>query len=627
MAMSLSTPLVAQNKLKGSDSKQYNLALNSAKGTDNAKAISILRDIYSKNPNNINVAYNLGICYMNMSGNPDSALYYFNIVKRLDQGEWTNSRSELYFAIARTYQLKYQYDEALKTYNIIEENDKEKLWANNIAREREICNNAKILLTMPVKLETKEIEGINSEYNDYRPVISSDAQTLIFTSRRGKGATQFEDGQYEEASYITNFSNGKWSEPKRIEGLFDDKKNQETATCIANNNNELYICRDGVAYVSLKEPSTQLWGKAQEIGEPINEAGSQINYVYVTSSGTEMYFSSNREGGLGGFDIYRSYRLPNGNWGLPRNLGESINTPYDEDSPIMSADGNILYFSSTGHNTMGGYDIYYAVHNIDSTYTAIQNIGYPINTPDDDIYFVPTAQKDTAYYASMKWNKEPAGFDIYQVIYDEPEVNKLALISGYIKSNDMYDINITAESNGEQIGRFAPNRETGKFIIIAKAGEKYNITVLNGDYVLNQEIITTDKDCYLKSGKIITTTDFDFITLAETEEAIAKEENAAKNTIESANDIQSKISEVIENEQNMYTVQFMSLRNTTDINSIDLQTENIAEIKYKDGWVVYVFGAYDSRKEANKAKQQIIKNKQYGDAFVRNIKNYKRFVK
>ena len=179
--------MLAQSKLKGNDARQYDYALSLAEGTDNTNAIPILKKLFEKYNDNIDIAYNLGICYMNMSGNPDSALYYFNIVKRLDQGDWTDSRSELYLAIARTYQMKYKFDQALKTYNTIERHDNDTLLLQEINRQREICRNAKNLMATPVKLEINSIEGINSEFNDYRPVLSSDGKTLFFTSRRGRG--------------------------------------------------------------------------------------------------------------------------------------------------------------------------------------------------------------------------------------------------------------------------------------------------------------------------------------------------------------------------------------------------------------------------------------------------------
>ncbi|MBP5366706.1 MAG: PD40 domain-containing protein [Bacteroidales bacterium] len=613
---------LAQSKLKGNDARLYDYALELAEGTDNANAIPILKKLYEKYNENIDIAYNLGICYMNMSGNPDSALYYFNIVKRLDTGDWNDSRSELYLAIARTYQMKYMYDEALKTYKTVERHDKDSVLLQEIKRQREICANAKNLMATPVKLEINAIDGINSNFNDYRPVLSSDGQTMFFTSRRGHGLSGFEDGQYEEASYQSKLTDGKWSEPKLLENLIDEKDQQVTVTCLANNDKELYFISGGLIYMSLKDTATGGWLPADPISEAVNDYDSKIKYAYVTEDGNQLYFSSNRKGGHGGFDIYRSFRLPNGEWALPRNLGPDLNTPYDEDSPIMIGDDQILYFCSDGHSTMGGTDIFYAIENPDSTFSVVQNIGYPINTPDDDLFFMPTAKKDTAYYASIRWSKEPStGYDIYRVIYDEPEVNTLVVMSGQIIADDLYDVGIVAESNGEQIGRFAPNRETGKFVIIAKAGGTYKVTVFSGDYQIERTITTTEKDCYLKSGFTLDIDKFDFEALAEAERAAEAERRAA--------DALSNVYSAIDGEQDLYTVQFLSLRKkiTPEETEVDLP-ENVSILEYADGWVVYTFGIYDNLRDANAALEKILKeNKQYGDSFVRNLKHYKRYIK
>lgn len=622
----LDNNILAQSILSNSEQKRYKEALEFAKGTNNNTAIKILTELYNNHPNDIDISYNLGICYMNMSGNPDSALFYLNHVLDLDKDEWTDSRCELYMAIARTHQLKYEYDKAIEIYNLVEHHDAERNWIDLIARERDICKSAKDLIETPVKLEIKTIENINSEYDDYRPVISRDNKTLIFTSRKGNGTSFFQDGQYEESCYQSKFDDNSWSKPEQIKGLFDEPNEQETATCIANNDTELYLCKDGLIYCSKKDTTTGKWLKAVELGEPINRTDSECRYACVSEDGSEMFFSSNRAGGYGGFDIYHSYRLPNGKWGIPRNLGDNINSSYDEDAPILNNEESILYFSSNGHNTMGGFDIFYAIEKPDSTFEVIHNIGYPINTPDDDIYFVPTAEKDMAYYASMKWNNQSTGFDIYQVIYDEPEAQKLVIISGYIKANDLYDVTIHAEANGEQIGRFAPNRETGKFIVIAEAGGTYTITANDKERNIVQIISTKPCESYLKSGRLVQTADFDFLK-TDNEDFGKGYETANNGNTEVVQDANKRIANDIPSDgRKHYTVQIMSLRRPCSAEDTKLEANQIHEFKYRDGWYVYTYGIFDNKSDARKAERKIKALGLYDDAFVRNIDQYKRFT-
>lgn len=621
----------AQEELKGAELKKYKTALSYAHGTNNKMAIKLFKELYEKHPNDINIVYNLGLCYMNMSGNPDSALYYLQKVDEMDTEGWSDARSELHLAIGRSYQLGYKFDEALKVYDEIEKNDPEKVWADMLKRERDICRNAQVLMKSPVKLQVRDIAGdINTPFNDYRPVVSFDQKTMFFTSRRGKGqVSDFEDGQFEEAIYISKNVDDSWEKPTPVENLFDESGLQEAATCLSQGS-ELYIVRNGDLYVSKLDTVSDEWSMAEKLPDGINSKYEE-NYVCVTEDGQEMYFSSNRPGGYGGFDIYHCYKLPNGEWGVPTNLGESVNTEYDEDCPIVHPTKPILYFSSNGHNTMGGFDIFFApINPADSTISAVMNIGYPINTPDDDLYFVPTAEKNMAYYSSIKWSKGlTSGFDIYEVEYDEPEVDKMAVISSKVLSSDVAAFRVYATQNGETVGRFVPHKVTGKFVIIVEAGGEYTITVTDGNTSVERNVTTTECNSYNKSGKEVEVEPFDFRKAEVEAQALASAE-AAKEVEDDASSAQEGATVVaqVDDDKVYYTVQFMSLRRSCPMEKIDnLDTDKVLEFVYKDGWYVYSYGKYDSIKEANEMKRKIIESTYYDDSFVRNIKNYKKFLK
>lgn len=626
----MSMMAVAQDKLKGADQKKYKMALSYAHGTNNKMAIKLLNELYESYPNDINIVYNLGLCYMNMSGNPDSALYYLYKVDEMDSDGWSDSRSELYVAIGRSYQLGYKFDEALKIYDVIEKNDTERNWADVIKYEREVCQNAKLFMQTPVMLKVKAVEGdINTPYNDYRPVLSNDQNTMIFTSRRGVGKSHdFEDGQFEEQIYMSKYSNGKWSKPRSISDLFDESGMQESATSLAKNGTEMYIVRNGDLYVSVLDTIENVWNRAERLPDGIN-TGYEEGFVCVSEDGERMFFTSNRPGGKGGFDVYHCYRLPNGEWAKPTNLGEGINSEYDEDCPIIHPTKPILYFSSNGHNTMGGFDIFYVPENpIDSSFTAVMNIGYPINTPDDDLYFVPTAQKDMAYYASIKWNNEKSsGFDIYEVEYDEPEVDKMAVISGVVMSDDITGVRVSVEQNGERIGRFVPNRKTGRFVAIVEAGGEYVVKVSDGDIDMERNVATSICNSYNKSGKLVEVEDFDFRKAVQPSKQLASSVQETKEGVIEKSEVVS-VAKDIEDDKVYYTVQFMSLRKQCPMERIcKLEKDNVLEFVYKDGWYVYSYGRYESIKEANKIKKEIVQSTYYDDSFVRNIKNYKKFLK
>ncbi len=589
--------------------KKYKMAIQYAEESNNVKAISILQDLYKSYPDNINVTYNLGLCYMNMSGNPDSALYFLNKTLKLDGEEWTEDKLELMIAIAHVKQLKYDYDGALKTYNQIERHDKNQTWKELIEHERFVCDNAKIMMNNPVRLQVQRLgNNINSEDNDYRPLISDDMKTLIFTSRReNKVRTRFQDGQNEECTYISTRPTlaDDWGEAEEIRNLFEDK-GQTTATCLRDS--DLYLVRDGDIYVS-KLDTNGVWQRATKLEAPINSSAEE-RFAYVTADGNELFFSSDRKGGFGGFDIYHSFRLPNGKWGVPTNMGDVINTPNDEDAPVKHPTKNVLYFSSNGHNTMGGFDIFYTIESqTDSTYEAVQNIGYPINTPDDDLFFVPTSVKDMGYYASVKWDNTDdvfTGYDIYEVEYDEPEINRLVILSGLVKSNDIGSINITADSDGEPLGRYLPNGETGKFVIVGEEGRTYHISATNGKETNSIDITTEVGDSYYKTGKTIEIKAFEFAYEEEEPEVQTQTENSSTG----------------------YTIQIFSLRKPLDkANVRGIDTDKIHEHVYADGWYVYSYGQFNTPHEAKPTKDMIVEKTPYADSFIRNNEQYKKFEK
>lgn len=615
----------AQN-LTGKNLKRYKQAYEYAEDSNNRKAINMLQQIYKSNPDDIDVNFNLGLCYLNMSGNPDSALFFLNRTWQLDTDtEWTEGKSELKMAMARVKQLKYDYDAALEIYNEVEKNDTQKLFAQHIARERFICANAKTMMSNPVRLEVHKLNSsVNSGSNDYRPLVSHDQHTLVFTSRRRNDVeTRFDDGQSEEHTYMAEVNaDGSWSKAVSLDGVFSSK-GQETATCLCDS--ELYLVRDGNIYVSLKDSASGEWTKARKLGSPVNSRYEE-RYAFVTEDGNEMYFSSNRPGGCGGFDIYRSYRLPNGEWGVPKNLGPVVNSEFDEDAPVMHPTKNILYFSSNGHNTMGGFDIFYTLESLsDSTYEAVQNIGYPINTPDDDLYFVPTAQKDMAYYASINWNgtgDEFTGYDLYEVEYEEPEVNRLVIISGKVESQNMASVQLTASLDGEPFGRYIPNVNTGKFVIIVEEGAQYDITVDNGTVEKKLSVSTKVGDSYYKMGHVVSLETFSFVEEEIAAERVTlPEDTAAMTTVDSP--------EIVVNDYDKgYTVQVFALKSKLDPSRVKgIDPEGVLEHVYRDGWYVYSYGQYSDKRDARDMKSRIREVSPYKDAFVRNMKSYKKYTK
>ncbi len=220
---------------------------------------------------------------------------------------------------------------------------------------------------------------------------------------------------------------------------------------------------------------------------PVTEINSPAweSHASVDSAEDFLVFTSDREGGMGGSDIYFCRKKLNGHWTTPENIGEFINTPYDEDGPFISPDGTKLYFSSKGHNTMGGFDVFYSEYLKDKgRWSRPENMGYPINTADDDIYFVWSADGERAYFSSEREDTY-GGSDIYMLTRND-QSTPLAELSGkildkYAKTPVKSEIIVRDLLSNHLIGIFDSD-ETGNYKLRLKSGRKYNVILRASGY-------------------------------------------------------------------------------------------------------------------------------------------------
>ena len=255
----------------------------------------------------------------------------------------------------------------------------------------------------------------------------------------------------------------------------------------------MFLYRDnekGVGNILVSKKIGDKWSEPKALPEPINSKNQETSACY-SPNGNTIYFVSDRPGGQGGKDIYKSSKNKNGVWGDAENLGMMINTVEDEDAIFLHPDGKTLYFSSKGHATMGGYDVFMSV-NTKGKWSEPKNIGYPINSTADDVCFVLTASGDYGYYTSIK----PEGKgrrDIYRVSFlDQINKPKLTLLKGVVadrKTNNKLISTIEIYDNNEDklVGTFESNSVTGKFMVSLPAGHDYGISVKSKGYLFYSE--------------------------------------------------------------------------------------------------------------------------------------------
>jgi hypothetical protein len=316
------------------------------------------------------------------------------------------------------------------------------------------------------------------------PLITPDESVLYFTSRREGSVGNLKDPYdnfYEDVYTSKTNEHGKWSEPKNV-GAPINTNTHDACVALSYDGKQMIIYRTspdlitGDLYITSLENNT--WTNPIKLGAEINTPFIETSACFSTDTSV-IFFSSNKPNGFGGKDLYRIKKLPNGKWSMPMNLGPTINTDKDEDAPFLNSKGNVLYFSSKGHNTMGSYDVFKTNYDSEiNTFTAPENLGFPINTVNNDIFFVLNADGSRGYYSSIK-EETFGGSDIYSIDTrfgdNELKVKQAKVTFG----NAIYKAKITlidVETN-QVAGIYNSNSKTGKFILVMNPLKAYKAII------------------------------------------------------------------------------------------------------------------------------------------------------
>lgn len=431
------------------------------------------------------------------------ALPYLEAAKK-DQDAIDDPEHELGWMLGSSYHKAHQFDKAiatLKTYrSMINPKEKEALEEVDLLINN--CVNGKTMVQNPKsKITIKNLgPGVNSSFNDYAPVISADESTLIFTSRRDNTTGgQKSDNEWNEDIYHSVKSDTVWSTAVNM-GPTINTASHDASVGLSPDGQELFVYRATAANggdLFISNLTGTVWSEPKPLNNNINTPYWEPS-ASTTSDETILFFTSNRKGGLGGRDIYMSRKQPNGEFGPAINLGPKINTKFDEDCPFIHPDGKTLYFSSKGHKSMGGFDIFSTTIDLATAtiLSEVENIGYPINTADDDVFFVWSADNKRAYFASER----EGGYgekDIYMLIREDADAD-LAVLKGKIISCDTKKpvaatIIVTDLSTQQPVGIYNSNASTGKYTVILPAGKNYGITVEAKGYLFYSKNIDIPK--------------------------------------------------------------------------------------------------------------------------------------
>lgn len=469
-------------------SKLYYLKLDKANKEfayeNYSTALSLYSELYALDTNNTEVCYKLGFCIFTVRRESQESFKYFDKAK--------NDYPDAYLYLGRLYHAQQKFDKALDCY---------KECRNNL--ENRTVKDEEILYYMQKTYTAKEMQlvrsnatvvnlnnGINTPFAEYCPLLTPDENTLYFTSRR-KGSTGNKldnNFEYYEDIYYVQKINGQWGDVKNIGSPINTELHDATVA-ISKDGQQMYIFRTAPNLTQGMILQTQYingtWTEPVPVDLPIFDENSTVTSLSISPDLNTIYFASNREGGYGGKDIYRITRMPDSSWSRPMNLGPTINTPYDEESPFIHPDGVTLFFSSKGHKNMGGYDIFFSVKDENGNWSAPENLGIPINSVKDDLFFIATFDGKNVYFSSDR-DDGNGSMDIYKGEIIDPQSNRIILKGTIITDEpEVKPIKATItllDYDTKELQGIYRTSNTGKYILVVLPKKKYKMLVEADNY-------------------------------------------------------------------------------------------------------------------------------------------------
>jgi tetratricopeptide (TPR) repeat protein len=443
--------------------------------------------------------YRAGVCYLNTNIDKSNAIPYFEKALKTE-----NPNPNTFYLLGRAYHFAYRFHNAIEMFEEFKNRKKGNDFnLEDVEKQIEYCYNAIEIMKFPLDVSFKNLgAAINSKKPDYYPFVPLDESYLIYNTKRDDGSNQLPDGSFNSEIYISHVKKGSYATARKLDQNVNTLNGSEEVVGLSADGKHLLFYYDNEEHYGDLFISDYVNGRIKNIvklPKVINSKNQEIA-ASISKFGDVIYFASDREGGFGGVDIYLSRVLPNGKWGPPQNLGPNINTKYDEDFPNITSDNKTLYFSSKGHTSMGGYDIFKAKWNhIKRNWGDVKNIGYPINTPEDNMNFRASKTGRTGYISALRAHGY-GDLDIYSVTFNEVDP-KYTVLKGYVTANDTTQIikdvyiSVLDLQMDELYGSYMTNPITGRYIIILPPG-KFNVLV----EVPGFELYTEDIEIFGKSS-------------------------------------------------------------------------------------------------------------------------------
>ena len=480
------------------------------------QSAKIVDKLLAMEPNNSNFNYRRGFIYLEMSQDYSSAIPHLekavmNIDKNWDafsDKEESAPIDAIYF-MGKAYHMAMNIDKAEEYYKrfIAEsKSSSEYVFFSELFLKQ--CAIARKELEIPRKVTLANVGYmINTAAPEYSPVVSLDGTALYFTSRRlwdDDSSPEFVDKRNNmptEDVYVSfkDFDN-EWMEPYKMEFCVTDQN--EATVAVSSDERRIYLYKDteGNGDLFYSDFSTNKFQGVSHYDTKGVNTSSWETHCTVTPDGQNMYFTSDRKGGYGGRDIYRIVKLANGSWSEPQNCGPKINTAMDEESPFIAIDNKTLYFSSNGPTSMGGFDVFVAVRDENNEWSDAINLGYPLNSTVDDLFYTTTVDGLTGYLTSSRAGGKGEK-DIYEVQNDYLRNTNIAVLKGKITTlhgaslPEDISINVVCLNCGDKLERKVfPRMRDGVFFSALEPCREYEMVFSydKGEKEVYRETFTTD---------------------------------------------------------------------------------------------------------------------------------------
>jgi len=464
-------------------------------------AASEYEKLITINPNKLDYKYRFGVS--NFQAGFDIAQTLKALEPLIGNKDVT---TDVMYWLAQSYMFKYEFNDAIDMFNTyINSGETDDEIVANSHRFIKMCESAIELMNKPVSVSFENLgSNINSSSNDFNPFVPVNEEFIVYTSDK---KFDKETKMFDQNIYISFPENNSWTFGSPLQYI--NTNDNEKTVGLSNDGKKLFVCgnfSNAYSEVDMALLKSKLF-KFETVNDWFDPLGSKLTSgACISSDNNTIYLSQVKDDSKGHYDIYMYRKLPNGTWGPPKNLGSVINTSYDEICPNVSPDGKILYFASKGHNSMGGFDLFVSnLNEITGEWNPPINLGYPINTPGDDVTISIAGNRRYAYISSIR-KEGYGGLDIYRATFkdiDEPLtvikgkiVNSLdSLKKEWKNNNQMLNISIYDTKNNI-FGKYIYNNNLDRFIAILPAGNYKLVVQVNGYDEYTEKISVLNRNLF-----------------------------------------------------------------------------------------------------------------------------------